>query len=91
MLPNTSLASELAKARELEYSFCRFFIALKIKKSTKVIMGVSKMITVVSFQLMIHRKIKLPRNCRKLRSRMDTLSEEVECTVAMSLVSREIS
>jgi hypothetical protein len=57
----------------------------------KLIIGVITIINAVSFQLIIHRKIRLPKNCNKLRSRIERLSEAALYTVLTSLVNLEIN
>jgi|688.fasta_scaffold264773_2 hypothetical protein len=57
----------------------------------KLIIGVTTIINAVSFQLIIHKKIRLPKNCIKLRIRIERLSEAALYTVLTSLVNLEIN
>ena len=47
--------------------------------------GVRANINNVSFQLINHKKIRLPKNCKKFLASIERLSEHTEYTVAMSL------
>lgn len=58
---------------------------------TKLIMGVTTMMKVVSCQLIKNKKNKLPKNCIRFLNKMEILSEAALSTVLTSLVSLEIS
>lgn len=60
-------------------------------RTTKLIIGVNTRINRVSFQLISHKKIKLPKNWRKFRIIIDRLSEHTEYTVVMSFPSLDKS
>lgn len=64
---------------------------LKTKNKPNVIIGVNTMIKVVSFQLISHRNIRLPKNCKRFLIIMDKLSEQTELTVAISFPNLESS
>lgn len=56
-----------------------------MKSITKEMTGVRANINNVSFQLINHKNIRLPKNCRKFRANIERLSEHTEYTVAISL------
>jgi len=72
------VANELAKAKLFEYYFWYFFMSLITRSTAKDMMGVRTRINSVNFQLIIHRKIKLPKNCKKFLRSMERLSEQTE-------------
>jgi len=53
--------------------------------------GVRTRITKVSFQLISHKKSRLPKNCRKFLRSIDRLSEHTEYTVVISFPSLDKS
>ncbi len=64
---------------------------LMMMRTTKVMIGVSTIMKRVSFQLMSHKNMRLPKNCKKLRMIIDKLSEQTEYTVVISFPSLDRS
>jgi|JI10StandDraft_1071094.scaffolds.fasta_scaffold659222_1 hypothetical protein len=58
---------------------------------TKLMIGVTTIIKAVNFQLIIQRKIKLPKNCNKFLSKIEMLSDAALYTVLTSLVNLDIN
>lgn len=54
------------------------------KRSENDIIGVKTIINSVNFQLITHKNMRLPKNCRKFLINMERLSEQTEYTVAIS-------
>lgn len=62
-----------------------------INSIAKLMTGVTTTMSVVSFQLIMNKNIKLPRNWSKFLINIDRLSEAALCTTVISLVNLEIS